>query len=151
MNTIADIANYDISRSQVVISEPYCILQPSNTNDVSNAVKIISYFQVKFAVRSGGHSPNPGFSSIGQGGVLLDLQKLDQIVLSSDKSVASLGPGGRWGDVISTLDAQGATVIGGRIPDVGVGGLILGGMSSFYYPMSIFLPGKYRWFFPLLG
>ncbi|TVY40960.1 Bifunctional solanapyrone synthase [Lachnellula cervina] len=122
----------DENWSQVVISEPYCILQPSNTNDVSNAVKIISYFQVKFAVRSGGHSPNPGFSSIGQGGVLLDLQKLDQIVLSSDKSVASLGPGGRWGDVISTLDAQGATVIGGRIPDVGVGGLILGGGFSHY-------------------
>jgi FAD/FMN-containing dehydrogenase len=100
---------------------------------VSNSLKIISFFQTKFAIRSGGHSPNPGFSSIGQGGILLDLQRLNQVVLSSDKTVASLGPGGRWGDAIATLDAEGATVIGGRIPHVGVGGLILGGLPFFYY------------------
>ncbi|CAG8980498.1 hypothetical protein HYALB_00013099 [Hymenoscyphus albidus] len=118
--------------SQAVISEPYCILQPTNTIDVSNALKIINFFQVKFAIRSGGHSPNPGFSCIGKGGILLDLQRLNQVTLSDDKTFATLGPGGRWGTAIATLDAQGATIIGGRIPDVGVGGLILGG-GLFHY------------------
>jgi FAD/FMN-containing dehydrogenase len=94
---------------------------------VSNALKILNFFHTKFAIRSGGHSPNPGFSSVGQAGILLDLQRLNQVTLSKDKTFASLGPGGRWGNAIAALDAQGATVIGGRIPDVGIGGLILGG------------------------
>lgn len=42
----------------------------------------------------------------------------------------SLGPGLRWGDVYNALDSYGVSLIGGRIPQVGVGGLILGGLSS---------------------
>lgn len=106
---------------------PYCIILPQSAADVSKALQIINYFKLKFATRSGGHSPNPGWSSIGQGGILLDLQKLNQTTLSSDKKVASLGPGARWGDVIATLGAQDATVVSGRNPLVGVGGLLLGG------------------------
>ncbi|KAH9992264.1 FAD-binding domain-containing protein [Xylariaceae sp. FL0662B] len=112
--------------SQACVAEPYCIVQPTNTEDVSKVVKVIKYFGVKFAIRSGGHSPNPGWSST-EGGLLLDLQKIAQISLSTEKKVAIIGPGARWGDVIATLDAQGTSVIGGRIPAVGVGGLILGG------------------------
>ncbi|KAI0850546.1 FAD-binding domain-containing protein [Daldinia vernicosa] len=113
--------------SKACIAEPYCIVQPKTAEDVSKVIKTISYYGVKFAVRSGGHSPNPGWSSVGQGGILVDLQNLNQISLSCDKKVASVGPGARWGEVISTLDAQGATVIGGRVPSVGVAGVILGG------------------------
>lgn len=94
---------------------------------MSKIIKIVKYFKLKFAIRSGGHSPNPGSSSIGSTGVLVDLQRMNQIVLSSDKTVASLGAGGRWGEVIKTLDSQGATVIGARGPDIGVAGVILGG------------------------
>ncbi|OTA83396.1 hypothetical protein M434DRAFT_400692 [Hypoxylon sp. CO27-5] len=109
------------------VASPYCIILPQSADDVSKAIRIISYFKVKISIRSGGHSPNPGWSSIGQDGVLIDLQRLNQISLSSDKKVSSIGPGARWGNVISTLGAQDATVLGGRDPPVGVGGLILGG------------------------
>lgn len=91
---------------------------------------MISFFQTKFSVRSGGHSPNPGWSSIRKPGILIDLQKLNKIAISTDKSVISLGPGGRWGDFYTALDPYGVSVIGGRLPDVGVGGLILGGLRS---------------------
>lgn len=59
----------------------------------------------------------------------MDLQKLNQIAFANadDTSVVSVGPGARWGDVIDYLDAYGTAVVGGRIPSVGVGGLILGG------------------------
>lgn len=57
------------------------------------------------------------------------MQKLDQIIVSADKKVASLGPGARWGDVFTALDPYDVSVIGGRIPHVGVAGVILGGMS----------------------
>ncbi|KAI1139188.1 Glucooligosaccharide oxidase [Hypoxylon sp. FL0543] len=120
--TLAD-ENWSLS----CVASPYCIVLPQSADEVVKAIKIISYFKIKFSVRSGGHSPNPGWSSVGQDGVLLDLQRLNQISLSSDKTLCSLGPGARWGDVVATLGAQNATVIAGRNPLVGVGGLILGG------------------------
>ncbi|OTA98694.1 hypothetical protein M426DRAFT_325766 [Hypoxylon sp. CI-4A] len=116
----------DENWSQSCVAQPYCIVQPTNASDVAQIVKTIKYFGVNFALRSGGHSPNPGWSST-EGGILVDLQKINQITISGDKKVASIGPGARWGSVISTLDAEGTSVIGGRIPAVGVSGLILGG------------------------
>lgn len=101
--------------------------------DVSVALKTIKFLKLPFATRSGGHSPNPGAASISEPGVLIDLQKLKQISVSADKKVATVGPGGRWGDVYAALDPYGVGVIGGRIPQVGIGGLILGGMSLHGY------------------
>ena len=125
---------------------------PSTAQDVSRTLKIVKFFQVKFAVRSGGHSPNPGWSSIDNPGILIDLQKLNQIEVSADRKIASLGPGGRWGDVFAALDPYGVSVIGGRIPHVGVGGLILGGLGTL---IRIRVPSdnqdSSRRFLPLLG
>ncbi|KAI5862351.1 Glucooligosaccharide oxidase [Durotheca rogersii] len=113
--------------SLTCVADAYCVVLPRNTDETVKAVRVISYFKVKFAVRAGGHSPNPGWSSVGQEGILLDLQRLNQISLSSDKKLCSLGPGARWGNVVATLGTQNATVLAGRNPLVGVGGLILGG------------------------
>ncbi|KAL1792962.1 hypothetical protein ACET3X_009469 [Alternaria dauci] len=113
--------------SQSCWKSPRCIVLAESKRDVSVALKTIKFLKLKFATRSGGHSPNPGWSSIGEGGILLDLQKLNAISVSDDKKVASIGPGQRWGKVYETLDAYELSVIGGRIPQVGVGGLILGG------------------------
>lgn len=54
---------------------------------------------------------------------------LNQVTVDASLGIASLGPGGRWGDVYEALDPYGVSVIGGRIPHVGVGGLILGGLK----------------------
>jgi FAD/FMN-containing dehydrogenase len=90
-------------------------------------LKLITTFEAKFAVRSGGHNANPGYGSVGAGGVLFDLRGLDQITLSGDKSFVSVGPGATWGAVYRELEREGLTVAGGRVSDVGVGGLVLGG------------------------
>ncbi|KAI0105083.1 hypothetical protein GGR51DRAFT_202935 [Nemania sp. FL0031] len=124
-NTIVD-ENW----SQTCWNTPYCVIQPLDADQVSISLRIIKFFSAQFAVRSGGHSPNPGWSSIGQQGVLLDLQRLNTISLSSDGTFASLGAGARWGDVYATLDAENAVVAGGREPTIGVGGLVLGGGLS---------------------
>ncbi|RYP47298.1 hypothetical protein DL769_011327 [Monosporascus sp. CRB-8-3] len=100
---------------------------PTDAKHVSLAIKIIKSYNVKFATRSGGHSPNPGWSSIGKQGILIDMSRLNQVSLSDDGQVASMGPGLRWGQATAILEPQGATVVGARQPDIGVGGLILGG------------------------
>lgn len=94
------------------------------------AISIISFYGVTFAVRSGGHSPNPGWSSVGENGILIDMARLNTISLSDDRSYASVGPGARWLNVYQHLDAEKAVVPGARVPQVGVGGFILGGMLS---------------------
>ncbi|KKA20903.1 hypothetical protein T310_5043 [Rasamsonia emersonii CBS 393.64] len=98
------------------------VLGPNSAVDYDNQTEVDAncFFQTKFSVRSGGHSPNPGWSSIRKPGILIDLQKLNKIAISTDKSVISLGPGGRWGDFYTALDPYGVSVIGGRLPDVGI-------------------------------
>ncbi|KAH8647546.1 putative 6-hydroxy-D-nicotine oxidase [Tricladium varicosporioides] len=125
-------AEVEINWTQTCWETPSCAVLPKTAQAVSTTLKIVNFFQVKFAVRSGGHSPNPGWSSINQPGVLIDLQRLNQITVNADKTVASVGPGGRWGDVYAALDPHNVSVIGGRIPSVGIGGLILGG-GYFYF------------------
>lgn len=87
--------------------------------------------QCQFAVKSGGHAAFSGASNI-NGGLTIDLINLNQVTLSADHTQASIGPGNRWFDVYSALEPKGLTVIGGRVADIGVGGLTLGGGMSFF-------------------
>ncbi|KAH8590930.1 hypothetical protein B0O99DRAFT_633847 [Bisporella sp. PMI_857] len=118
--------------SETCYANPYCTILPRSSNDVLVAIQIIKKYQVKFAVRSGGHSPNPGWSSIGSQGILIALERLNSTKLSSDSTFASIGPGARWGEAYEALGAEKALVVGARIPDVGVGGLLLGGGYSYF-------------------
>jgi FAD/FMN-containing dehydrogenase len=75
--------------------------------------------------------PWAGASSISNG-VEIDLVNLSSVTVSSDKTVATLGPGARWGKVYDTLTPLGLNVAGGRDSTVGVGGLIVGGLCNFH-------------------
>jgi hypothetical protein len=72
------------------------------------------------------HTPNEGSNNI-NGGVTIDLTRLNDVIPSSDRQTVAVGPGNRWQDVYSVLDPQGLTVLGGRSRTVGVGGLLLSG------------------------
>lgn len=80
---------------------------------------------ISFAIRSGGHLPSPGAANIDDG-VLIDLSNFNQVNYDVANSVVSIGAGQRWENVYTQLDAYNVTVVGGRVLDVGVGGLTLG-------------------------
>lgn len=67
-------------------------------------------------------------SNIGPEGVTIDLSALKKVDVDKARNVVVIGPGNRWGDVYSKLDALGVGTSGGRVSSVGVGGLTLGGM-----------------------
>lgn len=93
------------------------------------ALKILTFFDSPFAVRSGGHQVAPGFSNI-DNGVLLDMSKMDEITYIKGQKTVVIGTGALWGAVYEKLEPYGVTVVGGRVSGVGVGGLILGSMVS---------------------
>ncbi|KAK7720388.1 hypothetical protein SLS57_005477 [Botryosphaeria dothidea] len=63
-------------------------------------------------------------------GVHISLSRLDQVVLSSDKSSVEIGTGITWADVYKKLQGSGYNVVGGRTVGPGVGGFTLGGGYS---------------------
>jgi hypothetical protein len=93
-------------------------------------MRLVTCLGAPFSVRGGGHSQNPGFQS-NNDGVVIALEKFNQVQLSGDKKTADVGVGLRWIDVYAALESSGLTVTGGRVPSVGVPGLILGGGISF--------------------
>lgn len=120
---------------------PHCIIVPTNSQDVSTAVKVLRDLTVlgvntkdqavcKFAVRSGGHMAHAGSANIADG-VTIDLRALNEITLSKNRTLVTVGPGQRWENVYKALEPLGLGVSGGRVDKVGVGGLILGGQSFF--------------------
>ncbi|KAF2014433.1 FAD-binding domain-containing protein [Aaosphaeria arxii CBS 175.79] len=116
-----------VPRSQTAWLTPSCVASPDKKEQVSQILKTVNLFNHRFSVRSGGHSPNPGFSILQGEGLLIDLRKINHIAVSSDSKIVDLGPGARWGTVYAKLDSYNVGVLGARIPTVGVGGAFLGG------------------------
>jgi hypothetical protein len=56
------------------------------------------------------------------------MQSMNQVTVSSDQKIVSIGPGNRWGNIYPTLDGMNLAMVGGRVSPVGSGGLITGGM-----------------------
>ncbi|KAL4810065.1 hypothetical protein BDV18DRAFT_150443 [Aspergillus unguis] len=111
--------------------KPACIFVPPADTDVSVAVLLCQLTGCPFAAKSGGHAAFAGASN-SDGGITILFRKLNEVSLNEDKSVASIGPGHNWGEVYKALEPHGVTVIGGRLSDIGVGGLITGGGISYY-------------------
>ncbi|PYH88761.1 6-hydroxy-D-nicotine oxidase [Aspergillus ellipticus CBS 707.79] len=110
--------------------QPLVVVTPTSAQEIATALTLCRFFNLRLSVRGGGHLQNPGFNS-NHGGVVISMSKFDQVKLSEDKSTADIGLGLRWLDVYKALDLHGLAVAGGRIPTVGVPGLLLGGGISF--------------------
>ena len=117
---------YKYWSNQQVETQPICRVSPRKAEEAAAALLVTSYLQCPFAVKSGGHAAFAGASNI-EGGVTIDLVSLNQVQVSSDKTLTQVGAGNRWLDVYKELDGQGLSVVGGRVADIGVGGLTLGG------------------------
>ncbi|KAK5989507.1 FAD-dependent monooxygenase prx3 [Cladobotryum mycophilum] len=110
---------------------PQCFVTPRKTADVSVIMKTLTALNAPFTVKSGGHTAYAGGSNIADG-VTVDLIHLTDIIVSKDHQTVSVGPGNRWINVSQALDPLKLAVVAGRVSDVGVGGLILGGGISYF-------------------
>lgn len=154
---------YDASRSsywsqQEQLVEPTCIFLPTTAEDVSAAISILVPNSCQFAVRSGGHGSVPEEANI-EGGVTIDLSRINATILSDDETEVSVGGGQRLGNVYSLLAEYGVAIPGARDSGIGVGGSTLGGKfpntAPFPTPLGVSLelnfPGGIGFFGPSQG
>ncbi|KAI9437989.1 FAD-binding domain-containing protein [Lactarius indigo] len=121
----SDIAHAIVSSSQASA----CSVEPGSAADVSVILRILGSTRTPFAVKGGGHTFNPGFSSTN--GVQISMTRFSCIELNNAMGTVDVGPGVTWDQVYAALDSTGVNVVGGRIPTVGVSGLTLGGGYAF--------------------
>ncbi|KAJ4074922.1 hypothetical protein BFJ70_g17302 [Fusarium oxysporum] len=107
---------------------PICFFKPEIPEEVSRAVVLTRGGNCRFAVKSGGHASFE--ASTIEDGLVIDLTKLNRVVVSKDRRTAIIEPGGTWSVVYHALQEYNLTVPGGRQFGVGVGGLALGGGIS---------------------
>lgn len=125
-------------------TQPACRVLPKSSKQAAVAYLVTATFQCKFAVKGGGHAAFGGGSSV-QGGITIDLQNLKSITVNADKTVIQVGAGNRWINVYEYLTPKNLSVIGGRVSDIGVSGLTLGGrmlqpIRSFSYRLQVVYP-----------
>lgn len=104
---------------------PGLIVRASGTADVIDAVNFARDHGLLLAVRGGGHSV-AGLSSV-DGGMLLDLERMNAVDVDPDARLARVQGGALWADVDRETQAFGLVAPGGVVSDTGVAGLTLGG------------------------
>ncbi|KAJ6533800.1 FAD dependent oxidoreductase [Mycena vulgaris] len=120
----ADITHWATSSTQ----EAACTVEPGTAADVSAIIRLVGATKTPFAVKGGGHTSNPGFSSTT--GVQISMNRFSEVTYDAAKSTATIGAGLFWDDVYAALEPFGVNVVGGRISGVGVAGFTLGGGYS---------------------
>lgn len=72
-------------------NKPACVVKVASAVDVAVVLQIVGASRTPFAVYSGGHASNPGFSSTT--GVHITLDRLRDVALSEDQQTVKLGFG----------------------------------------------------------
>lgn len=123
-----DDAGYDAARrvwNQVIDRRPAVIARCAAASDVVTALRLAREHGLPVAVRGGGHSFT-GFSTC-DGGIVLDLGPMTELVVDPRRRTLTAGPGLRWAEVADAAGEHELAAVGGHVSVVGIAGLTLGG------------------------
>ncbi|KJA22119.1 hypothetical protein HYPSUDRAFT_41246 [Hypholoma sublateritium FD-334 SS-4] len=105
-----------------------CVVEAGTVKDVGAILVILGETRTPFAVKGGGHTTNPGFSSTPY--VHISMYRFSEIKYDDVSKTAEIGAGLIWDDVYAALEPFGVNVLGSRVTGIGVAGFILGGGYS---------------------
>ncbi|KAF8418895.1 hypothetical protein EV426DRAFT_638497 [Tirmania nivea] len=112
-------------------NQPRCVFVPQSAKSMGRGIWTARLCHIDFAIRGGGHMPNPGFAGTNTG-ILFGLTALNTLYFSNDQKSVFVGPGLKWGEVYTFLAPHGRYALGGRLQQVGVPGLLLGGGLNYF-------------------
>ncbi len=124
-------ANYDELRSlfnAMIDKRPAVIARCATPADVSAALELARSEGYAVAVRAGGHSV-AGMST-NDGGLVIDVRPMKDIVIDPARRTAKVGAGVTWGEFDRAAQEHGLATTGGRVSTTGVAGFTLGGGSG---------------------
>ena len=104
---------------------PDVIMQACEVRDVVAALRYARAHGYRVGVRSGGHSWNA--SHLRDGGMLLDVSRLDHCIVDTDRMIAHVGPGKIASVFATELDSQGLFFPAGHCEGIRLGGYLLQG------------------------
>lgn len=124
--------SYDEQRrvwNRAIDRRPAVIVQCATPGDVLRTIDLARTHGMPLAVRGGGHSQ--AGHGVRDRAVLLDLSGLCAIDVDRERRVVRAGGGARGGAVLEACGRHGLATPMGGCPEVGVGGLTLGGGENF--------------------
>ena len=105
--------------------EPAVIVQCSGAADVIDCVNFARKNSLLVAVKGGGH--NSAGNALCDGGLVIDLSRMNGVHVDPQARTARCGGGATWSDVDREGQAFGLAVPGGIVSTTGIAGLTLGG------------------------
>ncbi|EAA6551801.1 FAD-binding oxidoreductase [Salmonella enterica subsp. diarizonae] len=104
---------------------PRLIVEAHSVDDVALSVHFARRYGLAVSARGTGHSYSAVF--LCNGGLLLDLSHLNDIIVDGPARQVSVGAGARSGQISAMLAQEGLAFPVGHDADVGIGGFLLGG------------------------
>jgi len=108
---------------------PEAIALAEDPDDVVDALRLARERGWRIGVRSGGHSWSG--NAIRDGGLLLDVSRLNDFSIDVENRTASVGPGTRGAELQRALNDRGLYFPTGTCQSVAIAGYTLGGGASF--------------------
>jgi FAD/FMN-containing dehydrogenase len=105
--------------------EPALVTLPEGPGDIARAIEFARSNGMEFCVRCGGHDMLG--ASTTPAGLLIDLRRMNSVVLDPSSQSVRVGGGARSGAVTAAARRFGLAPVLGMSPNVGIGGLVLGG------------------------
>jgi FAD/FMN-containing dehydrogenase len=104
---------------------PAAIARCRSVDDVQSAIRFARDNDLPIAIRGGGH--NAAGLAVCDGGLVIDLRGMRDVVVDPTARTARAGGGATWGDFDTAAAAHGLATTGGLVSTTGIAGLTLGG------------------------